>query len=115
MEGTSGNGYCDKSVVAMSVQRVRARRRVFRDFVLSTGALVMLLGALVVFDPRVREEVSVRMNSARASTEIVSAGYRARTLSGVLVVALKDQYQQHAPLMIFVVAATVLTLFMVRT
>jgi hypothetical protein len=91
------------------------RRRRFSDFVLSACALFVLLAAMVLIDGRVREEISLRMNGARASTEIVAVGSRARSLAGVMVEAAKSQTREHTPLVVFVVAATVLTIFMVRT
>src|SRR5262245_42404168 len=96
-------------------ERVPRMRRATSDFVLSACALVVLVGALAAFDPRVKSEISLRMNGARASTELVAAGYKAQSLGALVVQAVKAQAEQNAPMMIFVVAATVLTIFMVRT
>jgi hypothetical protein len=96
-------------------ERGSVMRRGFSDFLLSACALLVLLGALVVSDERVRQELTLRMNGPRASADIVAAGSRAGSLATLAIRAAKDQSQQHTPLMIFVVAATVLTLFMVRT
>jgi hypothetical protein len=89
-------------------------RRVLSDMLLSACALSVLLALLVGFDSRVREEVTRRMDSAQASVELAAAQSHARRLTAVVVEVAKEQSQQHAPLMIFLVVATVLTLFMVR-
>jgi hypothetical protein len=116
MDNGYGNGICHIPFIGVSVaERVPVMRRAFSDVLLSVCALGVLLAALVAFDGRIRDEVAVRMNGARASTELVAAGTRARSLAAVVVEVAKDQSQQHRPLMMFVVAATVLTLFMVRT
>lgn len=96
-------------------ERVPVMRRAFSDLLLSACALCVLLAALIVFDGRVRDEISVRMNGARASTEIIATGARAKNLAVVVIEIAKDQTRQHTALVIFVVAATVLTVFMVRT
>ena len=91
-------------------------RRGFSEALISAGALVCLLLALIMFDDRVREQVSLRFSdSARASSELMNAGTHVRDLVSVIAVAARDQSLEHAPLMIFVLAATVLVLFMLRT
>ena len=69
---------------------------------------------LIAFDPRVREQVSLRAVS-RPSVEIVTAGAKVHDLASVLAEVARDQSSTHAPLLIFALAATVLTLFMLRT
>ena len=73
-----------------------------------------LLLLLIAFDPRVREQVSLRAVS-RPSVEIVTAGAKVHDLATVLAEVARDQSATHAPLLIFALAATVLTLFMLRT
>ena len=73
-----------------------------------------LLLLLIAFDPRVREQVSLRAVS-RPSVEIVTAGAKVHDLASVLAEVARDQSSTHAPLLIFGLAATVLTLFMLRT
>lgn len=89
-------------------------RRPFRDALLSVGALAVLLLTLVAVDDRVREQVSLRL-AKPSSAELASAGERVRDLAAVVLEAARDQSLEHAPLMIFVLAATVLVLFMLRT
>jgi hypothetical protein len=89
-------------------------RRPFGDALLSIGALAILLIALVSVDDRVREQVSLRL-SARPSVELAAAGERLRDLTSVVFEAARHQSIDHAPLMIFALAASVLVLFMLRT
>jgi len=91
-------------------------RRVMSDLVLSACALSVLIGLLMVFDGRVRDAVRLRLATpARASSDVAAVGGQARDLVTVLIESAKVQSQQHGPLMIMVVAGTVLTLFMLRT
>jgi hypothetical protein len=86
------------------------------DILLSACALSVLLVLLMAFDGRVRDEVRVRLNTpARASSDVAAVAGQARNLLGVLVESAKAQSQQHGPLLIMVIAGSVLTLFMLRT
>jgi hypothetical protein len=90
-------------------------RRAFSDTLISMGALAAVLLALVAVDDRVREQVSLRFGHSSASTELMHVGRGASDLVAVVIQAAKDQSLDHAPLMIFVLAASVLVLFMLRT
>ena len=91
-------------------------RRVLGDVVLSACALSVLLVLLMAFDSQVRDQVRSRFEApARASADVLAAGAQARTLADVLIESVKVQSRQHGPLMVMVVAGTVLTLFMLRT
>jgi hypothetical protein len=92
---------------------VRARRR-FGEALISAGALVLLLLTLVAVDDRVREQVSLRFRTS-PTADLVTAGTQVRDLASVVFVAARDQSVAHAPLVIFALAAAVLTLFMLRT
>jgi hypothetical protein len=100
--------------VGVSTIKVSAMRRVFGDALVSIGTLVVLLLALVSVDARVRERVSNALFNPSLS-ELADTGSQLRDLSMVVFSAAKDQSVEHAPLMIFAAAATVLVLFMVRT
>jgi hypothetical protein len=82
---------------------------------ISVGALGALLMTLVAVDDRVREQVSIRFSAGGASEQLAAAGAQVRDLGAVIMGAARDQSISHAPLLIFVLAATVLVLFMLRT
>ena len=91
-------------------------RRAFGDVLISAGALVALISLLAAFDGRVREQISLRIGSgAGASAQVAEASAALRDLTTLVVDAVRDQSIEHAPLVIFVLAATVLVLFMLRT
>jgi hypothetical protein len=84
------------------------------EALLSAGTVIVLLTALVAFDDRVREQISQRF-MAHPSAELASAGHQMGSIATVIVRAARDHSIEHAPLLIFAVAATVLFLFMLRT
>jgi hypothetical protein len=90
-------------------------RRAFGDALISIGALAVLLLTLVAVDDRVREQVSYRFEGHTASGELADAGAFAKELATVVFDVAREQSISHAPMMIFVVVATVLVLFMLRT
>jgi hypothetical protein len=90
-------------------------RRVINDALISLGALVLLLVALVSIDDRVRERVTAMVRTPPSSAEIAGAGAQAGQISTVVYKAARDQSLEHAPMVIFGVAATVLVFFMLRT
>jgi hypothetical protein len=69
---------------------------------------------LVLFDPRVRQSFA-DLASDTPSAELAQVSSGAYELGTIVVTALLDQSIANGPLMIFVVIATVLMLFMVRT
>jgi hypothetical protein len=85
------------------------------DTMISIGALGALLMTLVAVDDRVREQVSIRFSGGSASAQLGAAGAHVRDLGAVVMDAVRDQSIEHAPLLIFVLAATVLVMFMLRT
>ena len=89
-------------------------RRAVNDALISIVALTLLLVVLASVNERVRHEVSLRLNGDRAQTELAGAAANVQHLAGVVVDAARDQTIEHAALAIFVVAAGVLTIFMLR-
>jgi len=89
-------------------------RRTVNDALISIVALTALLVVLASVNERVRHEVSLRLNGDRAQTELAGAAASVQHLAGVVVDAARDQTIEHAALAIFVVAAGVLTIFMLR-
>ena len=90
-------------------------KKAFSDAAISIGALAVLLALLISVDQRVREQVSLRFNTDTAQSEVKDAAGHVRDVAMVLVDAARDQTIAHAPMMIFVSAATVLMVFMLRT
>ena len=88
--------------------------RAVNDVVMTAGGALVLVVALVVFDDRVREQVSLRLE-ARPAEQFANAGHQLRNMTDVVLQAAHDQSIEHAPLVIFTLAAMVLVLFMLRT
>ena len=89
-------------------------RRAFGDALISAAALVVLLIGLVAIDDRVRERVQLVIQTGDLSSGFESATSMAGDVAEVLVMAVRDQSLDHAPLAVFVVAATALVLAMLR-
>ena len=101
-----GNGNCEDQVVVLN-------RRAVNDAAISLSTLVVLLLALVAIDDRVREQIALRV-SAGPAAQISDLGSRAGDVVSIVAVAARNQSIEHAPLMIFALAAVVLVLFMLR-
>ena len=91
------------------------RKRAIGDAVISVGALCALIAMLAAFDARVREQISMRVGAGQPAAQVANAEATVRNLASVVFVAAREQSIEHAPLVIFVLAATVLFLFMLRT
>ena len=89
-------------------------RRVMNDAMLSAGALLELITVLVAVDGRVREHV-VRIGSGRSNSDLAFVGGQAREVASLVGGVVNDAVRLHPTMAIFLVAATVLTVFMVRT
>ena len=90
-------------------------RRAVNDTLISVTALVALVVILASFDDRLRAQISLRIAPGQASAQVADAGATVRSLAAVVMDAVRDQSIDHAPLVIFVLAASVLMLFMLRT
>lgn len=90
-------------------------RRAFSDTLISVMALGALVLILASFDDRIREQITLGVSPGHASAKVADASATVSNLTGAVVVAMRDQSIEHAPLVIFVLAATVLVLFMLRT
>jgi hypothetical protein len=89
------------------------RRPVFSGLT-AVGSVGALVAGLAMIDPRVREEITT-IFSRRASDDLAKVGTRMQDLIAVVLVAVRDQSIDHAPLVIFALAAIVLVMFMMRT
>jgi hypothetical protein len=92
-----------------------ARKRAIGDGLISAGVLCALIALLATFDPRVREEIWVRTGAGHPAAQVANAEATVRRLASEVAVAAREQSIEHAPLVIFVLLATVLVLFMLRT
>lgn len=90
-------------------------RRPLGDALISVGALGMLLAGLVSVDERVRQQVGLRLTGATAREELQSAGVQVHDLLAVIIEAARYQSIEHAPMLLFVLAASILFVFMLRT
>jgi hypothetical protein len=86
-------------------------RRLVNDALISVGGLLVLLVVLVSIDDRVRDHLRLTVQGFDA----VGTGARATDLGGVVMAAARDLTIAHAPMTIFVVAAVLLLIFMLRT
>lgn len=86
-------------------------RRGLKDVLMSAAALALLLGALVAFDGRLREQF---VQQAR-TVNVASATTRLSGVSSEVVRAAQDRTLEHAAFSLFVGAAVVLVIFMLRT
>ncbi len=112
----SGNGNCLTPWVGVSVaEKPRTFRRVALDALVSACALGILLAGLVAMDGGVRERLSMQMDSAKASTEIAATTGEARKLATVVYQIVKEQSEEHGPLMAMLAVGTVLAVVMFRT
>jgi hypothetical protein len=109
-----GNGSCLTHRVDVSVRdKSFGVRRALRDALLTVCAVGILLIALLAIDGRLREEIATNMTGARATTE--QAAYEGQAHLGFWIHLVKNESQQHAPLLVMVVAGSMLALFMFRT
>jgi hypothetical protein len=86
---------------------------VFKDALISSAALIILMIALVAIDRRVRERVELAVQGD-LSSDLRSGTAMAGEVAGVIVTAARDQSIENAPMVVFVFAATVLVLGMLR-
>lgn len=90
-------------------------KRPFGEALISVGALAVLLVALVSVDERVRQQVSLRLSGGAAQAELRGAGVQVHDLATVIIDAARYQSIEHAPMMMFILAGTVLFVFMLRS
>jgi len=89
-------------------------RRFFGDALISIGALAVLLTVIASMNDRVRQEVSMRLVPGQAQTDLNQVASDVHDIGAIVVDAARSQTIEHAPLVIFVLAAFVLVAFMLR-
>jgi hypothetical protein len=90
-------------------------KRAIGDAMISVGAVCALIVLLVAFNAPLREEISMRVNAGRPAAQAANLESTVRNVASILFVAARDQSIEHAPLVLFVLAAIVLLMFMLRT
>jgi hypothetical protein len=90
-------------------------RRAFVDAMMTAGGALALVLALVLLDDRVRERIMLVLDPHHPGAALLGLGERVSEAMAILLVAARAQSLEHAPLVIFALAATVLVLFMLRT
>jgi len=89
-------------------------RRKSTEIILSICAVAAVLLVLLSYDDRFRQEFSLRVDRG-PTAQASEVAYTARKLGGTVVQAAKDHGLGYTPVLIFVVAGSVLLLFMTRT
>ena len=90
-------------------------QRTISDAMITAGSAMMLVLALILFDDRVREQIGSVMDPHHPGAALSGMGGRVGEVATILAVAARDMSLAHAPLVIFALAAAVLTIFMLRT
>ena len=89
-------------------------QRPFSGGLTAAGGVCALVVGLAAIDDRVREQIAHAFSS-KGPSEMATAGTWLLDLVLIAVQAVRDQSIEHAPLVIFGLAALVLVLFMLRT
>ena len=90
-------------------------RRAVGDGLITAGGALTLVLALVLFDDRVRDQLGAVLDPHHPAAMLSSFGSRFSEVVAIVAVAARYQSLAHAPLVIFSLAAIVLTIFMLRT
>ena len=90
-------------------------RRVFSDFMLFAGGVLVLVFALVLFDDRFRQQLSI---TASGSGDLVGVGKQVNELALVAALVVtqfaREQIGDNTHWAMFTVAAIVLVIFLTR-
>ena len=90
------------------------RRPLSSALAAAAGVCALLIG-LAAIDDRVRGQLASVLRGQGPTQEITSVGARLEDTVMILAHAVRDQSIEHAPMVIFALAAMVLLLFMTRT
>jgi hypothetical protein len=88
--------------------------RTCTDALISVSAVAIVVVAIVTADARVREQAQSTIRTA-SSYSVASATAEARSVGSVLWRSAKSRSLDHGPVVVFVAAAAVLVLCMVRS
>ena len=90
-------------------------RRPFAGGLTTVGGLLALAIGLAAIDDRVRDQFARVFTSRGPTQEITTLGSRLNDIALIAAQAVRDQSIDHAPLVIFALAAAILVLLMTRT
>lgn len=90
-------------------------RRAISDAALTVGGALVLVLALVMFDARIREKVHSAFDTRHPGAMLADLGQRGTEAVTIIAAAARHQSFEHAPLLIFAAAASVLVVCMLRT
>jgi hypothetical protein len=90
-------------------------QRTISDAMITAGSAMALVLALVLFDDRVRDQIGAAMDPHHPGAALAGMSGRVSEVATIVAIAARDQSLAHAPLVIFALAAAVLTIFMLRT
>lgn len=89
-------------------------QRALSDALISAGALTVLLIGLVAIDDRVRERIVSVVENGEVSSSVGAVARTVSDVTGILLLAARDQSIDNSAMAVFVVAATALVLAMLR-
>lgn len=89
-------------------------RRPFAGALTTAGGLCALLIGLAAIDDRVRDQIARAFTSRGPTEEFATVGARLNEIALIAVQAVQDQSLEHAPMVIFALAAAILVLLMTR-
>jgi hypothetical protein len=84
------------------------------DGLASLAAMVVLVLALVAVDGRVRDQVGRIVHGGASMSAVATAGAQTREIVAVVLAGVRHVSVDQAPLLLFVGAAVMLLLFMLR-
>ena len=90
-------------------------QRPFSSGLAAAGGVCVLVFGLAAIDGRVREQIAFAFSHRGPTEEIVSVGSQLQEIAMIAAQAIRDQSIEHAPMVIFALAALVLVLFLTRT
>lgn len=90
-------------------------RRPISTALAAAGGVCAVLIGLAAIDDRVRYQIASAFARRGPTEEIASVGSRLEEMAAVIAQAVRDQSIEHAPMVMFALAAMVLLLFMTRT
>ena len=90
------------------------RERIVGGLTAAAG-MVALVGGLALIDRRVRRQLVLAFSSTGPTDQLSAVSERLGSLVYIVLQAAREQTIEHAPLVIFGLAAAVLVLFMLRT